>query len=318
MANVEYDGSATNKITLESLPHLDKEIFNNPESLALWRQFASRELVRYAGSSEERVVRDWLKTTEVEKNGIREGILFQEEIEAIIKHKLVYPFPWSVKLTKKRIPEHKYDSIVGLFDVSIPNYAEEGYIVGMTSGVFDVIHAGHLLYLKECRKHCDILVVGVDSNDVVQMTKGPQRPFNDFSVRVGTLSELREVNRLCRVPRVSLLYTPDPFPYMTLFYDIGEEALEQYRFQGGIAREQFPGWYTRIGPNLRFFITEGDPARSMKEVGAEYMGGKLEVIPRQTGLSSTRIAEHFDLVPSGYKPNRFGPDPWWIRNYQNI
>ena len=37
-------------------------------------------------------------------------------------------------------------------------------IVGFTSGYFDIIHPGHILMLKECKRYCDYLIVGV--NDV--------------------------------------------------------------------------------------------------------------------------------------------------------
>ena len=35
---------------------------------------------------------------------------------------------------------------------------------GFTCGAMDVFHAGHVLMLKECKKHCDYLVVGLHTN----------------------------------------------------------------------------------------------------------------------------------------------------------
>jgi len=35
-------------------------------------------------------------------------------------------------------------------------------IVGFTSGYFDIIHPGHILMLKECKRYCDYLLVGVN------------------------------------------------------------------------------------------------------------------------------------------------------------
>ena len=49
--------------------------------------------------------------------------------------------------------------------------------VGLTSGSFDLFHDFHLRYLLRCRRHCDILVVGVDSDEDIRVTKGPGRPF---------------------------------------------------------------------------------------------------------------------------------------------
>jgi len=35
---------------------------------------------------------------------------------------------------------------------------------GFTCGAMDVFHAGHVLMLKECKKHCDYLIVGLHTN----------------------------------------------------------------------------------------------------------------------------------------------------------
>ena len=37
-------------------------------------------------------------------------------------------------------------------------------VVGFTTGYFDIMHPGHVLMLKECKRYCDYLIVGV--NDV--------------------------------------------------------------------------------------------------------------------------------------------------------
>lgn len=50
-------------------------------------------------------------------------------------------------------------------------------IVGLTSGVFDLVHYGHLRYLESCKALCDTLLVGVDSDSMVRSSKGPERPF---------------------------------------------------------------------------------------------------------------------------------------------
>jgi len=49
--------------------------------------------------------------------------------------------------------------------------------IGLTSGCFDLVHYMHLVYLERCRRLCDVLVVGVDSDDLVRRVKGPKRPM---------------------------------------------------------------------------------------------------------------------------------------------
>lgn len=64
------------------------------------------------------------------------------------------------------------------------NFREKGAKISFTSGVFDIIHDGHPLYLEEVRKRGDVLVVGVDNNALVRKFKGPKRPYNSEHIRV--------------------------------------------------------------------------------------------------------------------------------------
>src|SRR3989344_3498331 len=75
-------------------------------------------------------------------------------------------------------------------DVDLVNRAIQGKTVGLTSGSFDLFHHLHLVYLKRCRRHCDILVVGVDSDDLVRSRKGPNRPLVPEHQRVAIVSDL--------------------------------------------------------------------------------------------------------------------------------
>jgi len=66
--------------------------------------------------------------------------------------------------------------------------------VVFTNGCFDILHVGHIRYLKEARSLGDILVVGINSDKSVKKLKGPLRPINSLSDRVSILSELKFVD----------------------------------------------------------------------------------------------------------------------------
>lgn len=40
-------------------------------------------------------------------------------------------------------------------------------IIGFTCGAFDLLHAGHVLMLEECKHHCDKLIVGLQTNPAI-------------------------------------------------------------------------------------------------------------------------------------------------------
>ena len=52
-----------------------------------------------------------------------------------------------------------------------------GRRVVFTNGVFDLIHPGHVRFLKEARTLGDLLVVALNSDDSVRRIKGDRRPI---------------------------------------------------------------------------------------------------------------------------------------------
>jgi D-glycero-beta-D-manno-heptose 1-phosphate adenylyltransferase len=59
----------------------------------------------------------------------------------------------------------------------IERLREEGKTVVFTNGCFDILHIGHIRYLRESRALGDCLVVGVNSDDSVRELKGEPRPL---------------------------------------------------------------------------------------------------------------------------------------------
>ncbi|MEX0654046.1 MAG: D-glycero-beta-D-manno-heptose 1-phosphate adenylyltransferase [Phycisphaeraceae bacterium] len=70
----------------------------------------------------------------------------------------------------------------------------QGKKIAFTNGCFDILHAGHVQYLRHAARHGDLLVVGVNSDASIRRLKGPQRPINQADDRVLVLSELECVD----------------------------------------------------------------------------------------------------------------------------
>ena len=67
--------------------------------------------------------------------------------------------------------------------------------VVFASGVFDLVHSGHLQYLQAARQLGGSLIVGVNSDKSAQkLEKGPSRPFNSAEDRAELIASLRFVD----------------------------------------------------------------------------------------------------------------------------
>ena len=71
---------------------------------------------------------------------------------------------------------------------------QSGKKIILTNGCFDVIHAGHVSYLREAATKGDILIVGVNSDEQVKAQKGSERPIYSLSERMEILAELQCVS----------------------------------------------------------------------------------------------------------------------------
>lgn len=78
----------------------------------------------------------------------------------------------------------------------LDRHRNDGHRVVLTNGCFDVIHAGHVAYLRDARRAGDVLVVGVNSDSQVRALKGEDRPIFDQNERVEILGELKCVDYL--------------------------------------------------------------------------------------------------------------------------
>ena len=69
-----------------------------------------------------------------------------------------------------------------------------GGTVVFTNGVFDILHPGHVRYLREARALGTALIVGVNSDRSVRAYKGPARPITPEGERAELLMALDVVD----------------------------------------------------------------------------------------------------------------------------
>ena len=125
-----------------------------------------------------------------------------------------------------------------------------------TNGCFDILHAGHVTYLKQAKALGDILVIGLNSDLSVKKLKGEGRPVVTEKDRALVLSALRSVD------------------FVVLF------------------DEETP--YELINSIKPDFLVKGGDYTPDNIVGADIVtgsGGQVVVIPFVEGKSSTSILD---------------------------
>ena len=137
-------------------------------------------------------------------------------------------------------------------------------LVGFTSGAFDLLHAGHVAYLEEAKTHCEILVVGVNSDQSIKQYKGDIRPIIPEEERLQLVAGLSAVD------------------YVFLF----DERRNKVNIQ-------------TLKPDL--YIKAGD-YKPEELTSAKYLEhGEVIIIPEVEGLSTSAIIDKIQRMPTADK-----------------
>jgi len=75
-----------------------------------------------------------------------------------------------------------------------------GKKVVFTNGCFDLLHVGHVRYLRAARELGDVLAVGINGDDSVRELKGPNRPLNHERDRAELVAALECVDLVTIFP----------------------------------------------------------------------------------------------------------------------
>ena len=78
----------------------------------------------------------------------------------------------------------------GSLPSAVAKLRRQGKRLVFTNGSFDILHAGHVRYLKKARSLGDVLIVGVNTDASVKSYKGPKRPIHPQKDRLEVLTAL--------------------------------------------------------------------------------------------------------------------------------
>jgi rfaE bifunctional protein nucleotidyltransferase chain/domain len=128
--------------------------------------------------------------------------------------------------------------------------------VVFTNGVFDLLHPGHVRYLRHARALGDALVVGVNTDRSVRVIKGESRPVTPEDERAEILAALACVD-------VVVLFDEET-PYELI---------------------------KRIQPDVLVKGADWSEASMIGRDIVEGRGGRVIRVPFEAGYSTTRIIE---------------------------
>jgi rfaE bifunctional protein nucleotidyltransferase chain/domain len=153
----------------------------------------------------------------------------------------------------------------------IAGVREAGGGVVFTNGCFDLLHPGHVSYLRTARALGDALVVGLNSDASVSRLKGPSGPIVPEEDRATVLGALESVD--------AVIVFDEDTPVCLL-------------------RELKPTVYVKGGD---YRVEDLPEAKVAAEIGAE-----VKILPFEPGYSTTVLIEKIKSIPTTPRPRRDG------------
>lgn len=92
----------------------------------------------------------------------------------------------------------------------------EKQIIGYTTGVFDLFHIGHLNILESAKEMCDILIVGVTTDQLAHELKG-RKPIVPFEERIQILQSIKFVDRVVAQTEINELQDHQQLSFDIIF-----------------------------------------------------------------------------------------------------
>lgn len=93
---------------------------------------------------------------------------------------------------KVKFPEYIPEKLVsrGQALEMVAHWRQRGQKIGFTNGCFDLIHPGHVNLIRNAKRQCDVLIIGLNSDTSVKCLKGAQRPMQSELDRAAILASL--------------------------------------------------------------------------------------------------------------------------------
>jgi rfaE bifunctional protein nucleotidyltransferase chain/domain len=129
----------------------------------------------------------------------------------------------------------------------------------LVGGCFDILHIGHIKFLKKAKSFGDFLIILLESDINIKELKGDTRPFHNQKEREEVLESLKFVDKVIILPDI-------------------------------VTHKTYDDIIKKIKPNI-IAITEGDPIADKKLIQAKSVGAKLEIVKKYKSHSTSNLVK---------------------------
>lgn len=162
----------------------------------------------------------------------------------------------------------KLSEIIAISQISHPKHLR----VGLITGCFDILHAGHIGLFQFAKKNCDVLIIGLENDQTIKLSKGPDRPINNFLNRAIVLSEMHSIDYIFKIP-------------ITVKFANSETIKNEY-----------VKMTMKIKPDYLFTTNSKDKYIKNKKLGLSQVGIKFMVYKTRNSISTSSIVKKIKQV----------------------
>lgn len=141
------------------------------------------------------------------------------------------------------------------------NLKKAGNKIVLAGGCFDLLHSGHILFLRKAKEQGDILFLLLESDESVRKLKGEARPINTQNIRAKTLSKLPCIDYIIKLSKL-----PTDSDYDRLIAQLEPDVIA---------------------------VTRGEPNLDRRIEQAKKAGGIVKSVTRRTKHSTKDLARSF-------------------------
>jgi rfaE bifunctional protein nucleotidyltransferase chain/domain len=140
---------------------------------------------------------------------------------------------------------------------------KDGKRVVLVGGCFDILHFGHISFLKKAKSYGDYLLIALESDENVRRVKGNARPIHSQNQRKEMLEALSFVDEVMVLPPMR-------------------------------SDEEYFDMVKKVKPDI-IALTEGDPILHKKMEQGKQTGAEVVIIEKITTPSTSQLAKLLGL-----------------------